>query len=461
MRFIPERLVGLWALRRTRMVKHLAWSVAGQASVAIIGLGSVRVFTELAAPGVFGAANLLITMLMLFSNIGVNPVVNTQALYHARYAASGEEGAFTGAVLRLALLGGAVGSLIMTIGYAGWMEVKGHNVQLGMAAILLVWIPVQGFRNVLLMRISAERRQARNSAWLTAEAGATFVLVAGALLIAATPVMFLAGHLAAITLVAVIFFVISSTERDLRPRPGSRFDRSTVLPLVRDFGTPFAAIAVLSWFGNLSERYVLGGFFGVAAVGVYAAAFGIASRAMQIVGLVAVNAFRPALYEAEGTGRTLHARAIFRAWLAFTAGIATLVVIAIMLFAPLIARILLAEEYREHAPTLMMWIAAGFGVQVVNQVVESRVMSLGNSSRLIWPMAVGAAGNLGLALLLIPRFGITGAAMAIAGSFPLQLAATTIALLRLQKRLRAAEQSPSIHESGAIGPAPGPTEKHV
>lgn len=447
-----ERLVALWNLRKTRMVGHLAWSIAGQGSVAIIGLGSVRVFTELAPPEVFGTANLLITMLMLLANIGVNPVTNTQALYHARHAASGEEGPFTRAILRLALLGGTIASLIATVGYLSWAGTQGRDLQLGMAAILLVWIPVQAFRNVVLMRVSAERRQARHSAWVTAEAAATFVLVVGALLIAATPVMFLAGHLAAIALVAVTFYVTSPAERQLRRSARSDFDEARVLRLVRDFGTPFAAIAVLSWLGNLSERYVLGGMLGVAAVGVYAAAFGIASRAMQIVGLVAVNAFRPALYEAEGAGRTAHAKAIFRGWLALTGGMAALLVLAFAWLAPFIAQILLAEEYREPAASLMVWIAAGFAVQVVNQVVESRLMSLGNSSRLIWPMAVGAVGNLGLALLLIPQFGIIGAAMAIAGSFPLQLVATTFALLRLQRRLRAAEQLRVEKPDEAVGP---------
>jgi O-antigen/teichoic acid export membrane protein len=244
--------------------------------------------------------------------------------------------------------------------------------------------------------------------------------------------MFLAGTLLAVVVVLILFVILSPGDRDIRISTPTGPERGQVAALVRTYGLPFAILSVLSWIGNLSERYVLAGALGVAAVGIYAASFGIASRAQLLLGGIGVTAFRPALFEAESNGDSARGRLLYRSWMMATAAFSGAVVLFFWFLAPLIAHYLLAEEYRVGVQSLMTWVAAGYAFQNVNQVVENRIMSLGNSTKLIRPMIIGASGNLILALLLIPIVGLTGAAMASATSFLLQLFATLWSLRALR-----------------------------
>ncbi|HEX2677238.1 MAG TPA: polysaccharide biosynthesis C-terminal domain-containing protein, partial [Polyangiales bacterium] len=64
------------------------------------------------------------------------------------------------------------------------------------------------------------------------------------------------------------------------------------------------------------------------------------------------------------------------------------------------------------------------------QVGENRLLSKGQSRGLLGPSIAGAVANVLLNFMLIPRFGIAGAAQATTGSFLVQLVVISIALAR-------------------------------
>ena len=425
---LPRRLASLWAMRRTRIFRHLGWSAFGQVTLASAGLVGIRIFTELAPPYVFGTANLLIAILGLGISVAVGPITNTQLRYHSRFAAEDAAGPLTGTIIRFALLAAALLAVMVIGGLIVSALALDFKLSIWLVLLMAAWPPIYALRNTFLNRIVAERRQHVQAAWESVEAVAMVAVTGLALLLFASPEMFLAGNLLAVTFVAILFVCGSPRERDIAFAPMPRHQNDQIRSLIGSYGLPFALMALLSALGNLSDRYVLAGTLGIGAAGLYAASFGIASRATMLIGAIAVNAFRPALFEAESQGDRQRASLVFKAWIVTTTALMGLCIVFFWWFTPVVATALLAEPYRPAAGAVMIWIALGFGIQNINQVVESRIMSLGNSSRLIWPMSVGAVGNLCLALLLIPILGLSGAAIANAASFLLQMSATSWAL---------------------------------
>lgn len=72
----------------------------------------------------------------------------------------------------------------------------------------------------------------------------------------------------------------------------------------------------------------------------------------------------------------------------------------------------------------MAWVAFGYVFFTLGQAVENQLMARYKSKRLMLPQLVGGLTNVCLALYLIPRQGMIGAAQANMGSFVGQFAMT-------------------------------------
>jgi O-antigen/teichoic acid export membrane protein len=78
----------------------------------------------------------------------------------------------------------------------------------------------------------------------------------------------------------------------------------------------------------------------------------------------------------------------------------------------------------------------GYGVFGINQIFETRLLSLGRSARLLPPMALGAAMNIAFSIVLVARNGIIGAAQATCASFLVQAVATGAILYAALRSVR-------------------------
>jgi Na+-driven multidrug efflux pump len=108
-------------------------------------------------------------------------------------------------------------------------------------------------------------------------------------------------------------------------------------------------------------------------------------------------------------------------------------VLTIAVAGPLIAQILLADEYRAGALAVMIWVSGAYAIYSVTQVLECRVLSYGRSAMLLLPMILGAISNLALSFWWISRHGIVGAAQATFASFLVQGVATMAIVLRSRR----------------------------
>ena len=408
----------------------------GYIAIALLGMGALRLYTELAPKAVFGESNLLLTALTLGTQIFVAPFTNTQLRYHTAAQAAGKAGAFTREALVWALRGAAALAVLAVIGCL----VSGRlgATALGPAAALpaFAWVFAFTVRNVLMSRLQAEQRRITYTGMMVVEMLAQAVFTVAALRVAPTIAAFVLGQvLAAMTLIGLILWIAvrSSPQREAGDVGPTGFRTH-----VASYGMAFAPLAVVGWLSNLADRYTLGLLLGSAAVGEYVAPLSIASRMMTMASGALNDLFRPLLFDAENHRRHSHANRLFGVWVAASAVTGAAAVLAIALAGKVAVGLLLGHGYREHAVPIMAWAASGYAVYGLTQIFETRMLSLGKSSWLVATMAAGAIANVAFSVVLISVHGVIGAAQANCLSFVVQAVITALFLVAaLRRRARA------------------------
>jgi O-antigen/teichoic acid export membrane protein len=410
------------------MLRAGAGIIVGHVAVALTGIAALRLFTELAPKEVFGEANLVVSVLAIGVQLFVSPLTATQLRYHTDAERRGEGDTFTGETLAWAFTGALALAVVLGLGAAVWWIATGDGLDPLVTALCALWLLATAVRNVFMGRLHAERRQLAYMGLLAAEAVFCAALTAAALSIAATTGSYLAGQaLAVAALVGVIGLAAPwPTWKVARlPSKGSGFLRKALV-----YGAPLAPVTLLGWLANLADRYVLAFLLGAGAAGQYLAPFAIASRGQALVSTALADLFRPMLFDAENRGDRLGAKRIFRTWLLANLAMSGAALCAIAVLGEFVVQLLLAEDYRAGAVEIMVWIGLAYAIYGSTQTLENRLLSLGNSARLLVPVAMGAAANIVLSVAMIRWNGVVGAAQATCASFAIQGAITAATLYR-------------------------------
>jgi O-antigen/teichoic acid export membrane protein len=408
--------------------------LAGHLAVAVLGVAALRIYTELAPPGVFGEANLLLSALALGMQIAIAPFTATQLRFHTQAQARGEADRFTRESLLWSLRGALLLAIICSLGFSLWRRWHGQSAEILAAGASAIWLVAMTVRNVLMSRLQAERRQAAYTAIQVLEAILLAVLTALALKQSATLGSYVIGQ-------ALAIVILLGLLARLTPWPKAATDtlsgaNAGFLPKVLSYGVPFVPMSFLTWIANLADRYAVGFLLGSSAVGEYVAPFAIASRGMALVNVGLNDFFRPMLFDAENQREPAKAQRVFRSWLATSICLSIAALVSVYFAGELVSSILLAKQYRASAVGVMMWVALGYGVFGVNQIFETRLLSLNRSARLLPSMALGAATNVLFSLILVSRNGIIGAAEATCASFAFQAVAAALVLYLALRQTR-------------------------
>jgi len=194
-------------------------------------------------------------------------------------------------------------------------------------------------------------------------------------------------------------------------------------PLARallDFGLPMVPVALSGWIINLSDRWLLDVLADREQVGLY----GLGYRFGMLVEFVLVMPFQmawPAFYFREASrpdARDLYARVL--TWYTVIGGIITLTVV---LAGEVVLRMMSEPAYWEGASVIPL-VALAYFMNGLQYCVAPGVHLGGRTRSLAWISAAGAASNLGLNLVAIPRYGMMGAAYSTVLSFALMLVLT-------------------------------------
>lgn len=223
--------------------------------------------------------------------------------------------------------------------------------------------------------------------------------------------------------VAALPFVLPGELREAR---GGAFEPARVRSYAL-YGYPIAASLALTVVLASTDRFLLAAFLDEAAVGAYHAGYSIANRTLDVLFLWLGSAGQPALVMALERGGAQQLKTAAREQLSTFLLIGLPAAAGVALVARPLSEVLIGEELRIAAASVTPWIALSALLYGLTAYYFGQAFTLGKRTRLLLvAMAIPAGMNVVLNLLLVPRYGLMGAAWATAASFALGLIATQV-----------------------------------
>ncbi|MAE70135.1 MAG: hypothetical protein CME06_06660 [Gemmatimonadetes bacterium] len=207
------------------------------------------------------------------------------------------------------------------------------------------------------------------------------------------------------------------TLRLLLPRP-----RPAALPAFVKAGLPFAASSVFYVIYGQIDTVMLANMRGAAEVGIYSAAYKLVAL-MNLVPAALSAAILPRAFALGPTARN-RLRALFGANARYLAAIAIPVAATIGIFAGPIREILMGEAYA-GTELLLRILAIQIVLRFLSYAPADALYALGRERSRVAIQGSAAAVNIVLNLMLIPRIGAAGAAIATVATEVLVLALMT------------------------------------
>ncbi len=395
------------------MLKHGLIYFLGRFGASAISLLSVAIYTRLLSPDAYGVYALVLSAAMM-AYAGLSQWL-TFALARFLPAYQGHE-TVVGTHVALAYATIAAMVVLGVLAVLPWVE--GGEIRLVLlmgGVIFLVMSPAEMVMTSFQMRSRAGRyvQLALLRAVVTTLVGLLLVWLGWGSLGLLVGVV--AGHLC---ILAVCLQGIGGAVH------GFALRRSLLRELIA-YGLPAALTSALGAFIYASDRYIIGLLLGVEAAGLYAAPYDLTMRSLHVLMIVVAMAGNPIVmrtYESDGeaAARPLMLR---QAELLLAVGLPA--TIACALLAPAIATLLLGQAFRASAVQLMPWIALGTLLIGFQALYVALAFSLPRKPlQETWVIALGALLNLVLNLLLIPRWGLVGAAVATVAAYAFILVVT-------------------------------------
>lgn len=217
------------------------------------------------------------------------------------------------------------------------------------------------------------------------------------------------------TVVAWLLFGLSGW-RGVRPR----WPAPTVLREYSAYGLPLVITFALGWVIASSDRFLIAGLLNEGATGVYAAGYDLAQQSLGLA-LVVINtaAYPLVIRQLEQNGEKAASVQLARnGELIITLAVAGAA--GLIALAPIIVEIVIGKAFRADALAVVPWIAVAAAVAGIKAFHLDIAFQLARQSRWqAYTAILAAIANVALNLLLIPRYGILGAAWATLAAFTL------------------------------------------
>jgi O-antigen/teichoic acid export membrane protein len=392
----------------------------------LVGFGSIFVFTRMLTPAEFGVYALAFSATSLGHTLLFTWMEAAMARFYAPEAQAGRLPDHFATLYRCWLGAAAV---FVAVGGAGLLLWPGDGpikvaVAAGMAATLA--------RS--LAKLNQERRRAagdvRGAALMDmAQTIGGFAVGVGLIyagLKGAAPIAGL-GVAAAV----VLAFLLPA---ELRRGAGGVFETQRVKTYAA-YGLPVALSLIFALALATTDRFLLAAYLGDATVGVYQAGYSLANRTLDVMFIWLGAAGGPALIVAlERDGAAALAKAA-REQAGLMLALALPASLGLALVARPLTQVMIGPALAAGAAQVTPWIAASALFAGITTYYTHQAFTLGRRTGLLLAaMAIPAAANIALNLLLIPRLGLTGALVATTASYALGLAAS-IGLGRLAQPL--------------------------
>jgi O-antigen/teichoic acid export membrane protein len=205
---------------------------------------------------------------------------------------------------------------------------------------------------------------------------------------------------------------------------GGRFDLDKTKTYFA-YGAPICIGLLLSYALNSADVYLIAALMNEASAGEYNAGYNLANRSLEIIFIWVAMAVTPVAITAMEKQGTEESQAILKNYGATLLWIAVPAATGIALVAK-DAGFILGEGVRDNAITIMPWIAfAGLISGLMTYYVHRAFMLSGKTRKFVWALVLPVILNIGLNVVLIPKFELIGAVWATIISYTLAIIIAT------------------------------------
>ena len=376
------------------------------ASVALAGFIGNAITARLLGPDKMGIVAYVVwcvTIAVTIAGLGIS-VVQQRFIPNLRAGGKNDEAdGLIGASARLSMVAAILGGLLL-FAYLSWpgKSVTGEPSQTSRIVVIIIaltWFVFWMMADVYLFYLRGEQRFAELARLSVFSAliklagmalGAWLFGIAGAL----------AGYIAATILPATRVFRLLR----IKPSVGQELRRQVVR-----FALASWAIGVIGAlvFGR-TEIVFLEHYTGIGAVGLFAAAATVAEMAVQLPPLL-LSALLPRFSEQYSLGAEDQMRRLFRTMTALVAMVIVPLCLGLAAIAPVLVPLLFGDEFADAVPVASVLLVAA-GVSSLGVTTFYLLQSTGKTGLLLLSNAMGLVGTIAMGFLLIPRFGLMGAA---------------------------------------------------
>ncbi len=383
----------------------------------VVGFLAIILFTRLLSPEDFGRYALAFSVMTLAHVAVFSWLEAAMARFWAAQTPGAAQGHFASLYRTAFVLSAA---FLVAGGLAIWLLPIDPLFRLALA-VGLAGAPARNMVKLTQERFRAEGEVAKSARLdMAVTAGGLAIGVGFALAGAGATAPLLGLGLAPL---AALPFVLPG---ELKQARGGAFEAGRVREYAL-YGYPIAASLALTVVLSSTDRFVLEAYLGEAAVGAYHASYSIANRTLDVLFLWLGTAGQPALVMALERGGMDRLKVAAREQLSTFLLVGLPAAAGVALVARPLSEVLIGEELRTVAASVTPWIALSALLFGLTAYYFGQAFTLGKKTRrLLIAMAIPAGMNVILNLMLVPRFGVMGAAWATAASFGLGMVATML-----------------------------------
>lgn len=411
------------ALFRRRIVRDGAWVAAGQIASALAAVVSIRIMSELLEPEAFGHLVLLVGLAGLALGICATPRLQAIIRYYPDAVRDDSISSLRSIGLRLIspLVAGA--AVVLAVGWLVAGPRLGEPWFTG--ALIAAMLVVDCLRSFELAFFSAARRQRAAALVYVADAWSRPLSAIGSVLVFGSSVeSALAGYvLGSGAVVLAMYFGMHLEGRGGRLQQSQGVapqKKAELSAAIKRYALPLAPLAIFGWLSGMGDRYVVAGLLDLHNAGLYAAAYGLASRPFLMLGGVVELTMRPVLQNAAAAKDTELVARAKSAWLRITILASVFGVACFVLLSEWVGYFLLAEQYRS-ATALMPWIALGYALYCVATVFTRFCFAFDDTRAVFWIVVCGSVIGIAAMVPAVYLEQLQGAGYAVSVSFGIQL----------------------------------------
>ncbi|BBK34115.1 O-antigen/teichoic acid export membrane protein [Stella humosa] len=397
---------------------HVVQSFATTALIQLVGLANAVLLARILGPE--GRGELALVLLYPVLALGlIGMAMSDAVVYRAAKGVAPQRLAPT--VLLLALAAGLVAFA------AGWLVVPillaGHDPAVVRSGLVYFLMVPAGLAGLYLGGVFQGRLE--YGAWNAIRAAttiATATAVAGLVLLGLAEVASVTlAYLAGFCLSAALALLLARRRGWLAARPDGR----EVGAILR-FAAPLQLGVLVQLVNERLDQLLIAHLLTPTDLGLYVAAMAIAI----IPSIPAVTLASVAYPRIAGVAEAADRGPVVERYVRLAAALAGVIALLLLAAADRLVALLYGPEFAPAVP-ILAWYAAGAVALAMRAVLAQAVKASGRPGLAMLAELAGLAVNIVLLLVLLPRVGVAGAAMAYAGMQATVLALLTIAAVRV------------------------------